>query len=250
MANKNSPVPYPETVAQRFFGPPKPLNPELFDENEVMHEQIRQRFLDKANYFIEKTVKTIPGLEVDDIILNGSNATYLYHQYSDYDVKITVKNVNNPMFSQKSDNLIDFLKILANLFWEQTPSLYINNHATDIKLSSKNYEFMGQYSILKNQWIIKPDKDALKGLTFEALMAAYYRKLEEINKFMAQFEKIDGKYKLEDCKKMQEYYLNLLLGYTPDMIKEYLVFKILSSQRKVKILGRQAAWEFCQALSS
>lgn len=250
MDNPSKKRPSAEEVAIRLLEEKNELHPDIFDVNGIMHEELREKILSKLDFFIEKTIRTVPGLGLEDIILNGSLATYLYHEHSDLDVKIMAKNEGNLLLSPSGPQLAGFLNVLGKTFFHNGIRFRVNQRPMDVKLSCMGMEFMGQYSILHNKWLVPPQKGMTKNFTVEEIMAAYYRKLDEMNKFMAQFERIDGRYLFEDCKKMQEYYLNLIIGYTPDMVKEYLVFKILSSQKKIRAFGSKAAINMCLALSN
>lgn len=238
----------PEEVARRLLRIQPRLHPYLFDEYEQMYEEVRQKILQRLQFFIDMTLKNIPGLEVDDVILNGSAASYCYRDSSDFDIKIMVKNTGNKLIPQDGPHLIEFLNVLKSNYSKYECKLWVDQHFLDIKLSCMNMEIMGLYSILHNKWLLRPDKDILKGITFEKLMAAYYRKMDNLNKYMKTFERHDSKYSLEDCQKMQECYRNLVLGHSREKVIEYLAFKVMSSQRIVRRFNKWVSTEIVRTL--
>lgn len=72
------------TKTQKF------LHPMIFDFKGRMYEDIRQKLLNAADFFIRKSIADISSLEVREIILCGSCARYLYNKDSDIDLKVLV----------------------------------------------------------------------------------------------------------------------------------------------------------------
>lgn len=57
--------------------------------------ETRQELLKKANFYIAKVLRTIRDVEVSDIILVGSSASYFYSAASDFDLKIILNLSRN-----------------------------------------------------------------------------------------------------------------------------------------------------------
>lgn len=74
-----------EEVTKRKISPP-----DDFDFKGRMYEDIRQKLLNAADFFIRKSIADISSLEVREIILCGSCARYLYNKDSDIDLKVLV----------------------------------------------------------------------------------------------------------------------------------------------------------------
>ena len=69
-----------DATLDRFLTPQKVLSPLIFDDNEKMHEDIRQGLLKIADKIFELTIGKTNGLEPEDVCLIGSLSGYLYHQ--------------------------------------------------------------------------------------------------------------------------------------------------------------------------
>lgn len=70
------------------------LDPRVFNRNGAVHEHLRLRMLDRADYLVKETVGMIDGLLTGDIVLLGSSASYFYRPGSDFDVKVEIINQN------------------------------------------------------------------------------------------------------------------------------------------------------------
>lgn len=242
-------VPYPGDVAKRLIKTQPRLSPFLFDKNGNMHEEIRQVLLEKSNFFINLTLKGIPGLEVEDIQLSGSGATYLYHENSDIDIRVIVKNSGNPLLPKNGRYLSEFLHSLSGELRFSNFMMFVDKIYVDIKIECVEIDWLGLFSIQDNKWLIQPKKNILTGITAEELMAMYYEECDEINLFKQKFEKIDGKYKIEDCYCLLEFYRAIVHDKTYRKLKNYMVYKIMNSQMKIKNFGSEVIQNFCETLS-
>lgn len=65
-----------ERIAQSLLSPKERLNPLLFDENDVMHEEVRRSLLEFAQIYIDNIYGKFEDTVIKDIILIGSQASY------------------------------------------------------------------------------------------------------------------------------------------------------------------------------
>lgn len=229
----------PEDVARRLLKPKPSLHPQIFDENAEMYEDLRLKILKKTEFFFNKAFQYIGGFVIDDIVLVGSCACYMYKEKSDLDVVIKVKNVSNMVFPTDSIKLEKACTYIGTGAFDSYSKFYVNGRYMDIKIDSTIYNLVGEYSILHNRWLKKPNKDDVCGILYDDLIERYYAKVKEIDDYMNQFECVDGKYTTQDAEKMVQYYTDLFKVYIAD-VKNYLIFKMLSSQGIIKRLGTYA----------
>lgn len=250
MPETQTKTPHPEKAARELLTVQEKLNPLVFDGNGVMHEALRQQLLEKSFFLFDWVTKGIPGLEISDVRLVGSMTSYFYRQNSDIDVKVIVKNADNAFLPKEGRYLGEVLNLLHTSLLKDKIKCYINNKFVDIQFDYFCLD-AAMYSILENKWITKPDKDRFKGITPEDLLANFYETMDEINNYMWQFQMVDGKYSIEDCKKMMEFYRYQVVDKTLDKRNKmnYLVLKMLSSQRIIKKLGAYAIECFNVSLS-
>ena len=67
------------------------LNPVLFDENNNLKPEIKEKVLEIVDEFLREFEENEVELKVKDIILTGSNASYNYTKDSDLDIHIIVE---------------------------------------------------------------------------------------------------------------------------------------------------------------
>ncbi len=135
------------------------LNPKVWDNEDTLNKEVREKLLAVATEFID--FLGVPIL-VEDIIFTGSLANYNWSKYSDIDLHIVAD------FSQFSDDLLplyeELFKVKKTLFntdhnikiFGYDVELYIQDSNEAPTLSS------GVYSILNNDWKNKPKKEKIK----------------------------------------------------------------------------------------
>ena len=142
------------------------LNPKLFD-GMVLKPEIRQKAQDVVNEFLRILVEDEVRLEVRDVILTGSNASFNYTKDSDVDLHILAKtkDLNDPdklypkiyncyrrLFEGKFD--ISFYGIPVEVYVEVEDNPVVSN---------------GIYSVMFDQWVKEPTKDYVKDVNQEEI---------------------------------------------------------------------------------
>lgn len=130
------------------------LNTKLFDDD-CLKEDVRDALYNIANTFIEDVKQNNIPIEVVDIWLVGSNASYNYSDHSDIDLHIIVD----------TDNL-DCTGLL-NIVYNYVKSDFNKNHDITVKgipvevyIEDQNASAItnGIYSIVEDTWIKYPEK--------------------------------------------------------------------------------------------
>jgi len=143
------------SIIKRGFTQHKELNPKLFDENQKLHKEVRDKLLVIADDFIDSL--NIDHIDSEDIIIVGSIANYNWNPYSDVDLHIVYdfddidadpKLVTEFFLSKKSE-------------WNQEHDVKIYGY--DVELYGQNSHEKnisgGKYSVLKNEWINIPEPE-------------------------------------------------------------------------------------------
>ena len=124
------------------------LNP-AFWENMEIKTTVQVKLLTIAKKFIE--FLKVPNLNLKDIWFMGSNAAYVYTNFSDIDLHIIVDDPDDHL-----KELYDAKKRLWNEQHNITIKGYdVELYVQDIKEPNAS---MGIYSLLKNKWLTKPQK--------------------------------------------------------------------------------------------
>jgi hypothetical protein len=129
------------------------LSPLIWDSDNLKPD-VRKTLLLNAKRFIEFC--DMENMKFSDIMLTGSMANYNYNENSDIDVHIIMD------FSQISTNkefVGDFFKIKKQLWAENLP-IKIKGHDVEMYFQDVNdpHHSTGTYSIIDNEWILKPIK--------------------------------------------------------------------------------------------
>ena len=130
------------------------LNPFIWDEKMDMYPEIRNLLLKNAYEFIKYA--KIDTLKFNDIILTGSLSNYNYNEYSDLDVHIIL---DYNQISTNTDFVREFLDTKKDL-WRNKLNIQIKGHDVEIYVQDDNDHLVstGVYSIMFDQWILKPIK--------------------------------------------------------------------------------------------
>ena len=140
------------------------LNPKLFINNKLQPE-VKEKILEIADKFIENLKEDNIELDVKDIVLLGSNASYNYTKDSDLDIHIIsdtsdldcskthlpiIYNAYKKLFNDKHDILINGIEV----------EVYVENNEQTAKSN-------GVYSVKTDEWIKEPSQQEIPELDRE-----------------------------------------------------------------------------------
>jgi hypothetical protein len=148
----------PDDIDLSSFKIKKELNPNIFDENQKIHSDIRSRLLMIADDFFETL--ELPWIDIEDVTLTGSLANYNWSKFSDVDLHVMVdyKTVD------ENQGLVgEYLMAKKNL-WNEKHDIKIKNFDVEVYAQDVNEEHIstGVYSILWDDWLVKPQKGERK----------------------------------------------------------------------------------------
>jgi len=128
------------------------LNPDIWESDDKMKEDVRKVLLKNASEFIK--FAKLDNVKFADIILTGSLANYNYNDQSDLDVHILLD------FNQISDNLEfvgEYLRTKKDLWNEKMP-VTVKDHDVEVYAQDVNepHSSTGVYSLLNDEWLAKP----------------------------------------------------------------------------------------------
>lgn len=202
---------FTEDIDLSSFKPQSELCPEIWDENQEMDSEIRLQLMEIADDFI-KTFK-MDWAKPTDVILTGSLANYNWSKYSDFDLHIL-------MDFHDVDERVEFVKDYFDSKKKEWNNLHyditIHKYPVEVYVQDVNEDHTasGVYSIWKNKWLVKPEKDKIKSLKLEKPMIR-----KKCNKYISIIDKLIKKYKFEkDKHKLEE--LGKDVQFVFDKIKE------------------------------
>jgi predicted nucleotidyltransferase len=211
------------------------LNPALFDEEAQLRPEVKDKINEIVDEFLKEFEEVEVDLEVQDIILTGSNASYNYTKDSDLDIHI-VADISKIEDTLKLHKVIyDAYKSSFNKKFE----IELNKVPVELYVETQDTPLVsnGIYSVLKDEWVKEPTKDDIPEVDQEAIEKAFkpwekrYKALiaattddvedeSEIDKFIDALYELrahglstDGEYSIENLvfKEMRNYgYLDAL----------------------------------------
>ncbi len=98
----------------------------------------------------------IPGVDIEDVTMTGSLANYNWSKYSDVDLHIVIDYKEVPV----DEHLVqDFFKSKSSN-WNKEHDVKIYGYDVELYVQDLNepHHSTGVYSILNNEWKIKPEK--------------------------------------------------------------------------------------------
>jgi hypothetical protein len=202
------------------------LNPKVWDENEKMNPKIREILLEIAN-------DVFADLELpftyDDVTLTGSLANYNWSIYSDFDLHIIIDYANINDDEELTEKYLDLFKFK----WLAKHDIKLYGYEVEIYIQDKDKKHFstGIYSILNDEWEIKPSKENfpskmdLKGIEEKAKMYidAIDKTVDNLNKNNLEESHDEIKKIWKKIKKGRE----SGLAEEGEMSLENLVFKLL-----------------------
>jgi predicted nucleotidyltransferase len=129
------------------------LSSQIFEGNK-MREDIRKKLLEISDEFVETLgVKFF----IHDVVLTGSLANYNWSNFSDVDLHILIDFKES---KYNSDILKEFFDAKKNV-WNEKHDIVIKGYDVEIYIQDVNEEHVssGVYSVLNDEWIVKPKKD-------------------------------------------------------------------------------------------
>ena len=197
------------------------LNPKLWDDFKLRPE-VRDGLLEIAREFY-KFVK-VP-IEVNDVIVTGSQCSYTYTEHSDLDLHIIV-NYANVACDQPVDELFNTKRDL----WKLKHDINIYGVPVECYVEDTDKPVKGStYSLLKNSWIDRPR--AVSGTPADGVERIAHAWIVVITAAMQDRELEQ----LESVRAAIKQYRQAGLDKDGEMSRANLVFKAL---RNTGILGK------------
>ena len=132
----------------------KTLNPIAWDSNDQLRSEVQLKLLEIARVFVKYL--DIPNFEVIDIVLTGSMANYNYTKYSDFDIHVVTHYAN-----LQSDEIAEAFYRAKKEIWNNQHDIKIRKHEAELYVEDSATPPVsgGVYSILRDEWINKPEYD-------------------------------------------------------------------------------------------
>ena len=207
------------------FGTRDELNPKVWDNENTLNKEVREKLLAVATEFIE--FLGVPIL-VDDIIFTGSLANYNWSKYSDVDLHVVAD------FTQFSDDLLplyqELFKVKKTLF-NTDHDIKIFGYDVELYVQDSNEAHFssGVYSVLNDEWNNKPKKENVK-IDKNLIRQKSSQWMEIIDTALESASDVtadDAREILKKCRNKLKKYRTCGLEKEGEYSDENLVFKVL-----------------------
>jgi hypothetical protein len=207
------------------FGTRDTLNPKIWDKDDTLNKEVREKLLGVANEFIN--FLGVPIL-VEDIIFTGSLSNYNWSKYSDIDLHVVAD------FTQFSDELLplyqELFKVKKTLF-NTDHDIKIFGYEVELYVQDSNEAHFssGVYSVLFDEWSNKPKKENVK-IDKNLIHEKSKQWMEIIDTALDAASDVtadDAREILKKCKDKLKKYRTCGLEKEGEYSDENLVFKVL-----------------------
>lgn len=205
------------------FVPHDVLNPKLWS-NEDLYPDVKSALVKIAQDF--KTYVDVP-FQVNDIVITGGQVSYFYTEHSDLDLHLIV-DFNSVDCDREAAELFDAKRLL----YKNRYTITVKGIPVELYIEDDRYPAVSaSYSILKNEWLSKPEIQSDK------------IDYEEIERMSGIWQKIIGHSLRSNDIKTAKKTLDLLRNYRKLGLKtsgEYgvanLVYKTLRNNKTLEKL--------------
>jgi hypothetical protein len=205
------------------------LNKKIWDEDNQLKKNVKEHLLDIVDRYYE--FLEIPDLEIEDIILTGSNAGYNYTDLSDLDLHLIVD-----LSSISEDDLARKYFDAKKSLWSKTHNITIKGYNVELYVEDKAtpVKAAGIYSIKQGIWVKepKPERPSTDDISIVSKTNQYVSRIDEI---LSEPNRHDVEIVLDDIYRMRQ--CGLQEG--GEWSTENLVFKSLRSLDYIEKLKKE-----------
>lgn len=128
------------------------LNSNIWKNNKKIDKEIKEKLLNISKIFLKKIETPI---EIKNIFLTGSLATYQWNNLSDLDLHIIVDVLDEKCI----DTVSDYFDTRSKVF-NKEHDIFIRGYKVEVNIKTKEVELKGKaiYDLVKDEWYIKPIK--------------------------------------------------------------------------------------------
>lgn len=201
------------------------LNPKLWDQDNNLYPQIKDKLIDIADAFYEFIgVK----LNIIDLTITGSNANFTWNAHSDIDLHLIVSGVP----SDDDRELFNAKKAV----WGDQHNITIKGIPVEVYVqgNAEVHYSTGVYSILEDEWVVVPKKQK-PAIDDAAVHAKKDNIVERIEEALME----DNLEKLKSIKEKVVQMRKAGLERAGEWSTENLVFKILRNTGMIEELTQK-----------
>lgn len=211
------------------------LNPKIWKDFELK-EEVREKINDIVQIFTDNMKSDNIDINISDIWILGSNASYNYNENSDLDVHIMVDTTSSTIDSKVLSKIyMSYRNLFKNIYSPKIKGIPVEVYVEDINTSQNASE--GIYSLAVG-WKKKPHKEDIK-INSKEINAKYDYYIDEFNSLIEKISHEDIDYQIEQINNLLS---NIYTFRQEDLYLKgefsvgNLVFKELRSKGYIEIL--------------
>lgn len=197
------------------------LSDQIFENDEQMRDDVRKSLLGISDEFVESL-----GIEffIHDVVLTGSLANYNWSNYSDVDLHILIDFEDS---KYPVEILKEFFDAKKNI-WNEKHKIKIKGYDVEIYVQDvkEPHVSSGVYSILNNEWLVKPDKKKVK-IDDQKILQKAEVFMNKVNQLEKESKNSNILNKIEAVRKKLKEFRQSGLESGGEFSYENLVFKLL-----------------------
>lgn len=211
------------------------LHKSFWNRKMRLREPLRQKLLLIAQDFF-KSLNLPEGVELKDVTITGSIASYNWSKYSDIDLHLILD------FSQVDENE-DLVKEYfgGKIFsWNNKHNIRMNDHEVEIYVQNESEPHMaaGVYSVLNNDWVDEPTKAEFE-VDLETTKKKADQLIDRIERIYDLFEGREYSKAMYSAKKLKERIKEMRRSGLADegvYSPENMAFKLLRRSGHIELL--------------
>lgn len=218
---------YMKDVLQRLLNPKEVLDVRLFNYDQQLKPEIRDFLIKEVKLRLGLLLEEIEGLELCDIYLTGSSASYFYYEKSDINIRADIRNVSCKYLSKENEYLSRFMTSYYSGVYDKH-GVMLGKQNVEVMISSGINEQLplGLYSVLNNKWIIEPQKDITQGADAVDIYAEYERRYYKLQNYLKNMEENSGLNTLVGINTLKKI-AKEIKDSSNYSIKNYIIYKML-----------------------
>lgn len=228
-----------------FLKPKTELHPDFWMEKALDPEV--SKLLEQISKDILESMKI--DVQIKDIVLTGSIASYNWHSLSDIDLHIIFD------FEDISEDfeLVKRMLDQSRINWNKTHDIMIKDHEVELYFqdSNENHESSGVWSIISESWVIEPEatQPDLDLRNTEKKAEALAKAIDHVSQLFAEGEYSDAHEYASKIKskisRMRSTGLSREGAYSP----ENMAFKMLRNSKYLEMLSNLKIEAYDQLMS-
>ena len=189
----------PSDVDVSSFRINQTLEPNVWEEDQSLNPTVRRRLLHLVDKFWQSL--DLPDLRIEDITFTGSLANHNWSQFSDVDLHILVDFTNLPGI----DEITEALMTAKRVNWNKKHNIEIFGFEVEIYIQDSNevHHSTGVYSVLHDQWEVKPQYEDFT-IDYDNVKIKAAHIMNQIDKIEREFNNENYKESISDVERLKE----------------------------------------------